>query len=114
VHECDEQRTNTRCHVDEAALPARLLDVNSDKPGGVALYEAKGQVGRYAALSHIMDETNPFTMTRAELEAHRTGIEVEKLPKTFSHAIAVARMMSIRYLWIDALWSVSYFVFAKI
>jgi hypothetical protein len=58
-------------------------------------------------------ETKPFT-TRAELEAHRNGIEVEKLPNTFSHAIAVARTMSIQYLWIDALWSVSYFAFAKI
>jgi hypothetical protein len=77
------------------------------------LYEAKGHVGRYAALSHVMDETKPFT-TRAELEAHRNGIEVEKLPNTFSHAIAVARTMSIQYLWIDALWSVSYFAFAKI
>ena len=104
VHECDKQRTNTRCHVDEAALPVRVLDVQSHKPGGVALYEPKGETGRYAALSHVWGDMTPFTTTKAELEEYKEGIEIEKLPKTFSDTILVERTMGIRYLWIDALW----------
>jgi hypothetical protein len=104
VYDCDKQRTNTRCHVDGAALPARVLDVKSDKAGGVAVYESDGEIGRYAALSHVWGETNPFTTTRANLEAHKEGIGMGKLPKTFSDAVVVARSLGIRYLWIDALW----------
>jgi cytochrome c556 len=104
IQECDKQPIDTRCHIEDAALPAQVLDANSEAPGGVALYESGGETGRYAALSHVWGETNPFTSTRAKLEAHKECIEVERLQRTISDAISVTRMMSIRYLWIDALW----------
>jgi hypothetical protein len=104
VNECDKQHTQTRCHVDEAALPERILDVRSEKPGGVVLYEPKGEHGRYAALSYVWGDMTPSTTTKADLEAYKEDIEMEKLPKTFRDTIVVARKMGIRYLWIDALW----------
>jgi hypothetical protein len=46
----------------------------------------------------------PFLMTtRRNIQAHKNGISIGKLPLTFQHAIEVARQLNIRYIWIDSL-----------
>ncbi|KAF1937613.1 HET-domain-containing protein, partial [Clathrospora elynae] len=103
VHQCDEEHTNMRCQVAEAPLPARVLDIKSASPEGIALYESKGEFGRYATLSHVWGTTNPFETKKTNIETHKNGIDIGQLPPTFSDAITLARMLDICYLWIDAL-----------
>lgn len=69
------------------------------------MYEpTEGELGRYAALSYVWGESSPFTTTKANIEANKEGIDIDKLPKTFQDAIFVAREMGIGYLWVDSLW----------
>ena len=69
------------------------------------MYEpAEGELGRYAALSYVWGESSPFTTTKANIEANKEGIDIDKLPETFQDAIFVAREMGIGYLWVDSLW----------
>lgn len=58
---------------------------------------------RYATLSHCWGAGAVATTTRATLEAHEAGIPLSSLPLLFQDAIAVARALGLRYLWIDAL-----------
>jgi len=105
VRDCDKQRTDRRCHVDAAPLPARVLDIRDATPHRVALYAPfEGELGRYAALSYVWGESSPFATTRANIEANKRGIDTDQLPKTFQDAILIAREMGIGYLWIDSLW----------
>lgn len=105
MRDCDKQRTDRRCHVDAAPLPARVLDIRSSASHNVSLYEpTEGELGRYAALSYVWGESSPFTTTKANIEANKEGIDIDKLPKTFQDAIFVAREMGIGYLWVDSLW----------
>lgn len=69
------------------------------------MYEpAEGELGRYAALSYVWGESSPFTTTKANIEANKEGIDIDKLSETFQDAIFVAREMGIGYLWVDSLW----------
>ncbi|KAI4666521.1 uncharacterized protein J4E79_002560 [Alternaria viburni] len=104
VRDCEKQRTDRRCHVDTAPLPARVLDIRDSTPHRVALYApAEGELGRYAALSYVWGDSSPFATTRANIEANKRGIDTDQLPKTFQDAILIAREMGIGYLWIDSL-----------
>ncbi|CAI9627807.1 unnamed protein product [Alternaria burnsii] len=104
VRDCDKQRTDSRCHVDAAPLPARVLDIRSSASHKVSLYEpAEGELGRYAALSYVWGESSPFITTKANIEANKEGVDIDRLPETFQDAIFVAREMGIGYLWIDSL-----------
>ncbi|KAL2270739.1 hypothetical protein VTJ83DRAFT_110 [Remersonia thermophila] len=108
VRECDERHD---CRVaDGAALPTRLLDLGGpagSASSGVRLVEpAPGDRGRYAALSYCWGtDSNPYVTTRAALESRKSpgGIDVDALPSTFRDAIALARRLGIRYLWVDSL-----------
>jgi len=106
VNRCDE-RCSGGCHpLAFAPLPARVLDlgVNAAEED-VVLYEpAAGETGKYAALSYVGGETNPYTTTRADLEEKKKGIDVGRLPKTIGDAVRVARKLGVRFLWVDALW----------
>ena len=41
--------------------------------------------------------------TGAKLSAYRKGIMFWDLPKTFRDAVTLTRLLSIRYLWVDAI-----------
>lgn len=86
--------------------PTRLLDVvPSDGPATVLLIESRDFVnaGPYSALSHFWGRTSPIKLTKNNIHALRKGWDLSELPKTFQHAILIARFVSIRYLWIDSL-----------
>ncbi len=65
----------------------------------------KGELGRYIALSHCWgkpDESQSCTFG-CNLDSRRKSIDFGNLPKTFQHAITVARELGVRFLWIDSL-----------
>jgi hypothetical protein len=60
--------------------------------------------GPYLALSYMWG-THPYKgyiTTNANLLARRRNIVEHELPKTFRHALHAARILKVRYLWIDA------------
>jgi hypothetical protein len=92
IEECDKGHG---CKLDDAELPARVLDVN----GGVSMYTSNGEKGKYAVLSYVSDSNSAY-----DQDAHKDGIDVKTLPQTFQDAITMTRKLGVQYLWVDALW----------
>ncbi|GME63354.1 heterokaryon incompatibility protein [Neofusicoccum parvum] len=57
----------------------------------------------YATLSHSWGHTQSLRLIQNNLEILQNGINIETLPRTFQHAVCVARKLGLRYLWIDSL-----------
>lgn len=90
----------------KSELPTRILNVKTDAgEHTIRLIESKGFRADYAALSHCWGppEKQPLCTKKATLQEHLTGIPLSKLPKSFRDAIATARAVNLRYLWIDSL-----------
>ena len=58
---------------------------------------------RYLALSHCWGGNAPVVLTSNNKDSCKSGINLSELPKTFQHAVALARFVHVRYLWIDSL-----------
>ncbi|PSN60090.1 HET-domain-containing protein [Corynespora cassiicola Philippines] len=91
-------------------LPPRLLDLQSLGPDIVRLVDSEklqeslSGPPRYACLSHCWGKTRSKYLTcRDRLEENKKSIPVDLLPRTFKDAIAIAKALSINYLWIDSL-----------
>jgi hypothetical protein len=87
-------------------LPTRIIDVGIDADGpAVRLVETKGRQEHYVALSHCWGPPTkrPLCTTKATFLQHLAGIPVSSLPKTFRDAVAITRLLHLRYLWIDSL-----------
>ncbi|KAH8809995.1 heterokaryon incompatibility protein-domain-containing protein [Hyaloscypha sp. PMI_1271] len=54
-------------------------------------------------LSHCWGSLQILTTKKDNLNAHKQGIDLTTLPKTFQDAIEVTRSIGIKYLWIDSL-----------
>lgn len=89
-------------------LPSRVLEVGpdfDDLTSNVRLYETAGIVGKYATLSHCWKQDNkePVKTLKANLKAHKVGIDFASLPLTFREAIMTCRTFGFHFLWIDSL-----------
>jgi hypothetical protein len=87
-------------------MPTRVIDVETtDSVSTVKLVEVEeGAKGQYVALSYCWGAaTNRFTTTRSSLSARKAGILVSDLPVTFQDAVAMARILGVRYVWIDSI-----------
>jgi hypothetical protein len=91
--------------------PARLIDIFADGDlsglgrcsrilDGVEVRS----LNKYTALSYQWGSRpyQGYITTKANLVARKAGIVEDELPKTFRHAIYIARRLGVRYLWIDA------------
>ena len=67
------------------------------------LRESNGARGKYIALSHCWGQGQNFTTTRASIAQRYAGIPTDEMPKSYRDAVTLARMLSIRYIWIDSL-----------
>jgi hypothetical protein len=82
-------------------LPARCIEVFENS---IRLIECNGQRGSYITLSHRWTkETEAASTTRANYDARKAGIPIAELPRTFLHAITVAVLLNVKYIWIDSL-----------
>ncbi|KAI0169812.1 heterokaryon incompatibility protein-domain-containing protein [Hypoxylon sp. FL1284] len=88
-------------------LPFRYLDVNDGEYSDfIFLRDGDGDVEsdqRYVALSHCWGTSQQFCTTTTNLQTHREGILIDRLPQTFKDAIQVVRELGLRFLWIDSL-----------
>jgi hypothetical protein len=127
IKDCD--KTHDRCFPDSNRLvstaatmeeasfiPARLIEVddplNNRHPRLIITSElqsgaSKIKATKYMALSYCwgeLNETNKLLKTTHDTIRLRTEkIELDTMPEVFKDAIAVARALSIQYLWIDSL-----------
>ncbi|TGJ81909.1 hypothetical protein E0Z10_g6844 [Xylaria hypoxylon] len=105
LENCVSNHESCRAKVVAGSLPTRFLDIGD---GGdshkIFLRENSDEEDRrYIALSHCWGTTRPLCLTSTTLEAHKKGIFIQRLPKTFQDAVAVVRTLGLRYLWIDSL-----------
>ena len=104
LEECGTSHKNCVSLTNDGAAhprsPTRLLDLSG---GNVVLRE--DQISeRYACLSHCWGKTrSKHTTWQSTIRENLEGIPVSQLPKTFRDAIAIARVLHIRYLWVDSL-----------
>lgn len=85
--------------------PTRLLDVGSSQQHTIRLVDRQHipKAACYTTLSHCWGGLVPFKLTASTDSALRHGINMDRLPKSFQHAIIVTRKMQLQYLWIDSL-----------
>ncbi|KAK4444165.1 heterokaryon incompatibility protein-domain-containing protein [Podospora aff. communis PSN243] len=96
--ECGEARNKIR------NLPKRVLDLSGDGKRISLHVPREDETAEYATLSYCWGISGvPLKTTTSNLEHHRNGISVKSLPKTLRDAVHVARILGIRYLWIDSL-----------
>jgi hypothetical protein len=89
--------------------PTRLLDLGSsaghDSRTSVRLIETRDArpTGPYVTLSHCWGDAAILKLEKELLTQFKEGISIKQLPRTFVDAIAVARYLQVRYIWIDSL-----------
>lgn len=87
-----------------ANLPTRVIDVGSTKPARApALLEAKGQKGRYIALSHCWGKPTFITTVTGNREQHMRAIPMSEISENFRSAMDVTQKLGYQYIWIDSL-----------
>ncbi|KAH6847020.1 heterokaryon incompatibility protein-domain-containing protein [Chaetomium sp. MPI-CAGE-AT-0009] len=105
--ESENERTLSRAHCDakrNSPLPSRMLDLHFTSGSDIIrLCDTDGRHGCYITLSHCWGQSGRFTTPRASMELRKQGIRLADLPETFQDAVAIARRLSIRHLWIDSL-----------
>lgn len=104
LSECTRNHTECAAVTKEPKLPARVIDLGSvqeSKPP--RLLVTNGQTGAYLALSHCWGQESIFLTRWSNIEQLKEKIPVKKLPRTFIDAFMVARILRIRYIWIDSL-----------
>ena len=103
LKECTQN--HIECGVtEEPKLPARVVDIGLElDPKQPRLLVTNGQTGQYLAFSHYWGSKPLFRTLRSNIEQLQTRIPVQKLPRSFIDAIEVARILRIRYIWIDSL-----------
>lgn len=89
----------------DVELPKRVINVGDPATGqALRLFETNGERGKYICLSHCWGQgVKPLATLTTNLEQMRKHIPVEKLPKSFSDCLEVARSLGVQYVWIDSL-----------
>lgn len=96
--ECRPKRTNLE------SLPTRLIYLGSKNSKEITLQTTQPADNiDYVALSHPWGKGPHFCTTLANIEAHRRGIDLEKLPAMFKDAVVTTRELGLEYLWIDTI-----------
>jgi hypothetical protein len=98
LDDCVEK--HTKCSPTAGRLPARVLDVVSNK---VKLVETQQKSAPYLTLSHCWGNKKIITTTKATLKSRKSDIPWLSLSRTFQDAITITRELGFRYLWIDSL-----------
>ncbi|KAH7127606.1 hypothetical protein EDB81DRAFT_809638 [Dactylonectria macrodidyma] len=85
-------------------LPTRVIAVGRKDDDKVRLLDTgPNDKGEWIALSHQWGTGPKFCTTKANLNAHLNGIDMDHLPDTFRDAVIVTRALGRSYLWIDSL-----------
>jgi hypothetical protein len=91
-----------------AWYPTRLLDlVDIERDDGLVRLIQTTEVatlsGPYCTLSHCWGKVHIIQLRQETNDALRSGISLERLPKTFREAVLATKRLGVRYIWIDSL-----------
>jgi len=110
IHDCNQNHAKCIKAAKTTWVPTRLLDLQFGDLSSVRLVKTaeEGIQGPYVTLSHCWGprtDENTFLVTLGETEkVYMTkGVKVSALSTNFQQAISVARLIGIRYIWIDSL-----------
>ncbi|GME51117.1 uncharacterized protein PC9H_000022 [Neofusicoccum parvum] len=87
-------------------LPSRLVDVgcgSAPSAPRLCLRDEIPPASPYLTLSHCWGASLTSKLTLSTLAQFRRAIPASALPRTYADAIAVARFLGVRHLWIDSL-----------
>lgn len=89
-------------------LPSRVIDVglNVSNQADASLVETESQLGEYMALSYCWGDPKVHQVLktlRSNIDEFKEAIRFDSLPRTLQQAVMLARILQIRYLWIDAI-----------
>ncbi|KAK9423645.1 putative Heterokaryon incompatibility domain-containing protein [Seiridium unicorne] len=107
----NQNGSHKRCSdVKTPGYPRRLLDIGVfQTSNSVRLIDTRtwsSPLPEYTALSHCWGPPTghrPLQTTSANLEAHKTKIPMEHLPKTFQDAVKITQRLGKKFLWVDSL-----------
>ena len=101
--ECRNQ-VDSRSRPAPSTLPKRVIDVGLDDPSHhPRLVISNGRRAEYIALSHCWGAVHPLKTTKTNMNVLMEGIPLDQLPATFSDTVRLARLLRVRYVWIDSL-----------
>ena len=84
-------------------LPTRVLDIGTQDLGlDIRLFESQGASARYAALTYCWGVKQDQALVKSRFLQYCERIRLPSLPKTIQEAVQTARVLGVRYLWIDA------------
>ncbi|KAK4222675.1 heterokaryon incompatibility protein-domain-containing protein, partial [Podospora fimiseda] len=102
--ECVESHPLCKTVHEEHTLPTRIIDVGSDNENIERRpVISNGITGKYITLSHCWGNFVPLTTEISTMQKRISGISYSTLPKTFQDAVTIARLLQIKYLWINSL-----------
>ena len=103
------KESHTLCQsMTQSVLPTRVIDVGSNLTimADVSLAETKGAQGDYMALSYCWGDPEVHRALKtmhSNIDQLKQKIVFNSLPLILQHAVALARRLDFRYIWIDAL-----------
>lgn len=107
IRQCllDCETNHAECRPNKpGSLPTRLIHLGSKDSYDFTLYTTQqGDRIDYIALSHPWGKGPHFCTTLANIESHRRGINLDKLPTMFKDAVVTTRELGLEYLWIDSI-----------
>ncbi|GAB1312567.1 Heterokaryon incompatibility domain-containing protein [Madurella fahalii] len=85
-------------------LPTRVIDIGESK-SDIRLVERSDITvyRRYLCLSHCWGTGPAVCTTTRNIDRHYAGLEWSHLPRTYQDTICVARLLGVRFVWIDSL-----------
>lgn len=90
------------CEPSSNSWPKRVLEVSGET---VYLKEfpSRPDGAQFTALSYCWGPDGNIKTLKDNINSHRSGLAVSKLPKTLQDAVRICRYFEVQYLWIDAL-----------
>lgn len=103
-YDCLENHTEcARTLIQKRSLPTRVVDVG-DATANPRLIATDGMLDGWAALSYCWGGKSSFVLNKDTSTGLFGGhIPLAEYPQTLQDAIIITRLLSIRYLWIDAI-----------
>jgi hypothetical protein len=105
ITECTEKHDCLRDR-DKSFWPTRVLDIQLQTQDDHFKLVEKDDIlkeGSYVTLSHCWGHTSHLLLLKDNIGTFKSVIPLSDLPKTYVHAIKIARRLGLRYLWIDSL-----------
>ncbi|KAH6961916.1 heterokaryon incompatibility protein-domain-containing protein [Ilyonectria sp. MPI-CAGE-AT-0026] len=101
---CQSSHSTCRLPKELPNVPTRLIETDlGDGTLDVALREYIAAPEPYIALSYCWGRSLSLRTLPCNLESHKTRITWSALPVLFRDVVLIARLLRVRYVWIDAL-----------